>query len=596
MESLIRLLPDVLANQIAAGEVVQRPASVVKELLENAVDAGASDIILRVKEGGKTFIQVVDNGRGMGEMDARLCFERHATSKIREFGDMQKLLTYGFRGEALASIAAVSQLELRTRKTDSETGILVRIEGSECKAQEVIAAEKGSSFTVRNLFYNVPARRNFLKSNQVEYAHVADEFNRVALAYPSISFSFYHGDALIQKAVPGNLARRICSVFSESYRENLLPVSEETDFIRISGYVGKPGLSRKTRGEQYFFANNRFIRNGYLHHAVTTAFEGLLPSSAFPFYVLFLEIGPEKIDINVHPTKTEIKFENERFVYSVIQAAVRKALQQSMLVPALDFEPTSPWLSQISRQDSPEIRTGFKPENAGWQKPEAAVRHWEKLYEQEDKDRRISEFETPGTLPLPTTAITTEKPKPFNLHGRYLLYQVKSGLMLIDMARAWERIVYEDLLEKAESGNAASQQLLFPVNLEFSETDYRLLEEMAAEIRALGIHWEPFGKRSLVLTALPPSLAQADPARLFQDFLEQDRWNAGKLKVPRSQAIQRALAKKSSLSQSFQSWNEGELLELVNRLFACKVNHQSPDGQVISRIVDLAELGGLLKQ
>ncbi len=595
MESLIRLLPDALANQIAAGEVVQRPASVVKELMENAVDAGADSIVLKVREGGKTFIQVSDNGRGMNELDARLCFERHATSKIREFDDMLRLSTYGFRGEALASIAAVSQLELRTRQEASETGTLIRMEGGECKANELVACDKGSSFSIRNLFFNVPARRNFLKSVQVEHSHVSEEFNRVALAYPGIAFQFFNGESQLVKTVPGNLARRICSVFGESYRENLLPVSEDTDFIRISGYVGKPGLSRKTRGEQYFFANNRFIRNGYLHHAVTTAFEGLLPSSAFPFYVLFLEIGPEKIDINVHPTKTEIKFENERFVYSVIQAAVRKALQQSMLVPALDFEPTSPWLSQISRQDSPEIRTGFNPENAGWQKPEAPVRHWEKLYEQEDKDRRISEFESPATLPLPTTVISTEKPKPFNLHGRYLLYQVKSGLMLIDMARAWERIVYEDLLEKAESGNAASQQLLFPVNLDFSETDYRLLEEMAAEIRALGIHWEPFGKRSLVLTALPPSLAQADPARLFQDFLEQYRWNAGKLKVPRSQAIQRALAKKSSLSQSFQQWNEGELLELVNRLFACKVNHQSPDGQAISRIVDLTELGGLLK-
>ena len=592
MESLIRLLPDALANQIAAGEVVQRPASVVKELMENAVDAGADSIVLKVKEGGKTFIQVSDNGRGMNELDARICFERHATSKIREFDDMQRLITYGFRGEALASIAAVSQLELRTRQEQNETGTLIRMEGGECKANETVACDKGSSFLIRNLFFNVPARRNFLKSTQVEHSHVAEEFNRVALAYPNISFQFFNGDGLVMKTTPGNLARRICSVFGESYRENLLPVSEETDFIRISGYVGKPGISRKTRGEQYFFANNRFIRNGYLHHAVSTAFEGLLSNAAFPFYVLFLEIGPEKIDINVHPTKTEIKFENERFVYSVIQAAVRKALQQSMLVPALDFEPTSPWLAQISRQESPA--TGFNPENAGWQKPEAPVRHWEKLYEQEDKDRRISDFESPPVLPLPAVA-STEKPKPMNLHGRYLLYQVKSGMMLIDMARAWERIVYEELLEKAESGNASSQQLLFPVNLEFSETDFRLLEEMGPEIRALGIDWAPLGKRSLVLTGLPQSLFQADPARLFQDFLEQYRWNTGRLKIPRSQAIHRALAKKSSLSQSFSQWKEAELLELVNRLFSCRVNHQAPDGQPISRILDLGELGALLK-
>lgn len=592
MESLIRLLPDALANQIAAGEVVQRPASVVKELLENAVDAGADSIVLKVKEGGKTFIQVSDNGRGMNELDARICFERHATSKIREFDDMQRLITYGFRGEALASIAAVSQLELRTRQEHIETGTLIRMEGGECRANESVACDKGSTFLIRNLFFNVPARRNFLKSTQVEHAHVAEEFNRVALAYPAISFQFFNGENLVMKTGPGNLARRICSVFGESYREHLLPVSEETDFIRISGYVGKPGISRKTRGEQYFFANNRFIRNGYLHHAVSTAFEGLLSNAAFPFYVLFLEIGPDKIDINVHPTKTEIKFENERFVYSVIQAAVRKALQQSMLVPALDFEPTSPWLAQISRNESAGSTGTFSPHQRPL--PEAPVRNWEKLYEQEDKDRRISDFESSEVLPV-QAPVSSEKPKPLNLHGRFLLYQVKSGLMLIDMARAWERIVYEEFLEKAESGNAASQQLLFPVNLEFSETDFRLLEEMGPEIRALGIEWSPLGKRSLVLTGLPTDLAQADPSRLFQDFLEQYRWNMGRLKIPRSQAIHRALAKRSSLNQSYSQWKEPELLELVNRLFACRVNHQAPDGQPISRILDLSELGALLK-
>lgn len=591
METLIRLLPDALANQIAAGEVVQRPASVVKELLENAVDAGADSIVLKVREGGKTFIQVSDNGRGMGEIDARLCFERHATSKIRAFDDMLRLSTYGFRGEALASIAAVSQLELRTRQNDRETGSLVRMEGGECRAQEHVACEKGSSFTVRNLFFNVPARRNFLKSPQVEHAHVSEEFNRVALAYPAISFQFFNGENLLLKTNSGNLARRICSVFGESYRENLLPVSEETDFIRISGFVGKPGLSRKTRGEQYFFANNRFIRNGYLHHAVSTAFEGLLSQAAFPFYVLFLEISPEKIDINVHPTKTEIKFENERFVYSVIQSAVRRALQQSMLVPALDFEPVSPWLESIRQPSSPstEASSIFHPSN----KP--IPQHWEKLLETGDKEKRILDFEQTPQLPIANSTTQAEKPKPFNLHGRYLLYQVKSGLMLIDMARAWERIVYEDLLEKSENNQLQSQQLLFPVQLDFSEADFRLLEEMAAEIRAQGIVWEPFGKRSLVLTGLPPGLANCDPARLFQDFLEQYRWNTGKLKIPRSQAIQRALAKKSSLSQSFQQWNESELLELVNRLFACKVNHLSPDAQPLSRIIELSELAGLLR-
>jgi DNA mismatch repair protein MutL len=591
VETLIRLLPDGLANQIAAGEVVQRPASVVKELLENAVDAGADEIVLKVREGGKTFIQVSDNGRGMNEVDARLCFERHATSKIREFDDMQRLHTYGFRGEALASIAAVSQLELRTRMSESETGTFVRMEGGECRTQEPVVCEKGSAFTVRNLFFNVPARRNFLKSPQVEHSHIAEEFNRVALAYPAISFQFFHGENLILKSTSGNLARRICSVFGESYRENLLPVNEETDFIKITGFVGKPGLSRKTRGEQYFFANNRFIRNGYLHHAVSTAFEGLLSQAAFPFYVLFLDISPEKIDINVHPTKTEIKFENERFVYSVIQAAVRKALQQSMLVPAIDFEPVSPWLESLKRENEGSQSPVFSPEYR--QDPQVSVNNWEKLLSSTGKEQRILEFESP-VQGSDVQAQPAEKPRPFNIHGRFLIYQIKSGMMLIDMQRAWERIVYEELLEKNGSQQVNSQQLLFPVQLDFSEQDFRLLEEMGDEIRQLGIAWEPFGRRSLQLTGLPPGLAQTDPARLFQDFLEQYRWNTGRLKIPRSQAIQRALAKKSSQCQSFQQWNESELLNLVNRLFACRVNHQSPDGQLISRILSLGELASLL--
>ena len=592
MESLIRLLPDALANQIAAGEVVQRPASVVKELLENAVDAGASNILLKVREGGKTFIQVSDDGRGMNVIDARLCFERHATSKIRAFDDMLRLNTYGFRGEALASIAAVSQLELRTRTENTENGTLIRMEGGECRAQEAVVCDKGSSFIVRNLFFNVPARRNFLKSTQVEHAHIADEFNRVALAYPHINFQFYNGESLILKTSAGNPARRICAVFGESYRENLLPVSEETDFLKISGFVGKPGLSRKSRGEQFFFANNRFIRNAYLHHAVSTAFEGLLSQAAFPFYVLFLEISPEKIDINVHPTKTEIKFENERFVYSVIQAAVRKALQQSMLVPALDFEPVSPWLEALNRpatsgSSTPPIQDYMPP--AG----QAGVQQWQKLLSDTGKEQRILAFETEESKQEQTAV--PERPRPFNLHGRFLLYQVKSGLMLIDMARAWERILFEDLLDKSLKGHVPSQQLLFPVKLEFSEPDFRLLEEIKEEIRAQGIDWTPFGKRSLMLTGLPPDLAGTDPEKLIQDFLEQYRWNAGKLKIPRSQAVPRALAKKSSMLQSFHQWSEQELLELVNRLFACKINHESPDGFPVSRIISLQELAALLR-
>lgn len=624
MSQEIQLLPDAIANQIAAGEVVQRPASVVKELVENAIDAGATDIILRVKEGGKTFIQVVDNGKGMSEPDARMCFERHATSKIRSFDDMQRLRSYGFRGEALASIAAVSQLELRTRQASQDVGTLIRMEGSEIKEQEPVATEPGTSFTVRNLFFNVPARRNFLKSNQVEFSHVAEELNRVALSYPEVGFQFFNSEQLVLKSGSGNLARRIAALFGDSYRNNLLPVSEETDFLKVHGYIGKPELARKTRGEQYFFANQRFIKNAYLHHAVASAFEGLLPQAHFPFYVLFLEIGPEKIDINVHPTKTEIKFENERFVYAVVQAAVRKALQHSVIGAGLDFEPVSPWLQTGLRQDPvapttpempnmPERRTISSnwnpgPSTSGYRQGTGGGKvdsNWEKLFgHNRSQPELLRSFEqAPASRDLPHSAphpsrlnpasaaeTGPEKSRALNLHGQYLLYQVKSGLMWLHLARAWERICYERLLQQLEQGNAVSQQLLFPLSLEFSESDRALLEEMGDEIRALGIDWSPFGGNTVVVRGLPSDLPLQDPARLFQDLLEQYRWNQSQLKIPRSQALVRALAKKSSLQQDFHHWKDPELLDLIHKLFACHVPDLSPDGQPISRLLRLEEV------
>ncbi|HRH34794.1 MAG TPA: DNA mismatch repair endonuclease MutL, partial [Catalimonadaceae bacterium] len=439
MNHIIRQLPDAIANQIAAGEVVQRPASAVKELLENAVDAGASEVILQVKEGGKTFIQVVDNGRGMSEIDARMCFERHATSKIATFDDMLKLRTFGFRGEALASIAAVAQVELKTRQAESETGTFIRIDGSEFKGQEAIAADVGSTFTIKNLYYNVPARRNFLKSNQVELSHISEEFNRVALAHPEVGFSFYQAGALIQKLAPGKLAQRIAALFGESYREKILAVQEEVDFLKVWGYISKPELAKKSRGEQYFFANQRFIKNGYLHHAVMTAFEGMLPAATFPFYALFLELDPDKIDINVHPTKTEIKFENERLVYSVIQAAVRKALQQNLMVPRLDFEPPVSWLEAVvSRPGSESTAThsqrsvgfsGFQiPAPSNQEKQNQA--NWEKLYTPSTPSQQelLNRFErqgqpTPFQKPETEPIVESTRQGLLNLHGQYLLAQ-----------------------------------------------------------------------------------------------------------------------------------------------------------------------------
>lgn len=606
MQHSIRLLPDSIANQIAAGEVVQRPASVVKELLENAIDAGATDILLHIKEGGKTFVQVVDNGKGMSEVDARMCFERHATSKIARFDDMQKLRTFGFRGEALASIAAVAQVELKSRQDQSETGTQILIEGSQLKSLEPVACEKGSSFTVKNLFFNVPARRNFLKSNQLEQSHISEEFNRVALAYPNLGFSYYQGGALAIKTNPSSLARRIAALFGESFRENIIPVSEEADFLKVSGFIGKPEISKKSRGEQYFFANQRFIRNGYLHHAVVTAFEGLLPQANFPFYALFLELDPARIDINVHPTKTEIKFDNERFVYSVIQAAVRKALQTSVMVPTLDFEPPSPWLSQGNLPAAPadtgsspdrSFSRGFSSGPSGFGK--SPVSGWEKLYSQNPKQEELLQRFEQNTLSVQPenhkSSTPPEKNTPLNLHGKYLLAQVKSGLMLIHMQRAWERILYEKYLQQLETRNAASQQLLFPQKLEFSVQQFSVFQELEQEIRALGIDFEPFGGRTILVTGMPAEFGSEDAGNLFLSFFEQFSWNSQNLKLPKKESFARALAKKNAGKQVFNHWKDDELMDLIHKLFACKIPNLTPDQQPVIKVVSSEQLDSLLE-
>lgn len=605
MNHIIRQLPDAIANQIAAGEVVQRPASVVKELLENAVDAGAKEIILQVKEGGKTWIQVKDNGHGMSEIDARMCFERHATSKIRHFDDMLRLRTFGFRGEALASIAAVAQVELKTRQADAETGTLIRIEGSEFKGQELVAMEIGSSFIVKNLFYNVPARRNFLKSNQVEFSHVAEEFNRVALAHPEVGFSFFQAGALLQKLSPGKLAQRISGLFGENYRDKILAVHEEVDFLKVWGYISKPELAKKSRGEQYFFANHRFIKNGYLHHAVMTAFEGMLPAASFPFYALYLELDPEKIDINVHPTKTEIKFENERLVYSVIQAAVRKALQQNLMVPKIDFEPGISWMGpNISRPQAMKhpVTHVFPPGAIRSQHEISQSTPWEKLFSpvadrKQDLERFDQQFHRLDKQP--TEKADAEVPEGgktglLNLHGKWILAQVKSGLMLVHLQRAWERISYERFVNQISGGGGSSQQLLFPITLDINPIQRSLMQEIGTEIRALGMDWEPFGGKSVVIRGVPPEMERQDPARLLEQWLEQFQWNQTHLKLPKNQSVARALAKKQAQQQEFHFWKDQELKDLINQLFACAVPHFTPDQLPITRVISLNELEGMM--
>ncbi|MDX5347994.1 MAG: DNA mismatch repair endonuclease MutL, partial [Hymenobacteraceae bacterium] len=560
MADIIHLLPDYLANQIAAGEVVQRPASVVKELLENAIDAKATQIQLLVKEAGKQLIQVTDNGVGMSETDARMSFERHATSKIKNTEDLFRIRTMGFRGEALASIAAVAQVELKTKTQNSETGTRLVVEASEVVLQEPVAAPDGTSFVVKNLFYNVPARRNFLKTNAVEMRHILDEFQRVALANPEVAFTLYHNDVEVFNLPAGKLSQRIVSLFGNNYKEQLALCEEDASFVRIRGYIGKPEYAKKTRGEQFFFVNNRFIKSAYLNHALLTAYEGLLPKESFPFYVLFIDIAPEQIDINVHPTKTEIKFEDEKAVYAVVRAAVRQSLGLHNIAPSLDFEQDVNFAPLQPIRTMPETNSFERAEarpaagfNGSRSKP-GNTQNWEMLYEPVRQERQVVssrasslpdsvEFgDQPETLLQNATQKTNTKT--LQVHQKYLMVQVKSGVMLVDQQAAQERILYEKYSMALQKKNATSQQLLFPQTIQFSPMDYVLVQELAEEFTALGFQFSDFGANTIIVNGIPADVPNSNEKELFEGLIEQFKQNRTDMKLEMKENLARAMAKR----------------------------------------------------
>ncbi|MFY7828900.1 MAG: DNA mismatch repair endonuclease MutL [Flectobacillus sp.] len=639
MLDIIQLLPDSIANQIAAGEVVQRPSSVVKELLENSIDAEATQIQLIVREAGKNLIQVIDNGKGMSETDARMCFERHATSKIRTSDDLFKIRTMGFRGEAMASIAAVSQVELKTRRSTDELGTMVRIEASELKAQEAISTPEGTNLLVKNLFYNVPARRNFLKSNPVEMRHIIDEFQRVALANPDIAFSLYHNDAEIYNLPSGKLSRRIVDLFGKSYREQLAPCEEETSFVTVRGFVGKPQFAKKTRGEQFFFANNRFIKNSYLNHAVMSAFEGLMPEGSHPFYVLFIEIDPVHIDINVHPTKTEIKFDDERTVYAIVQAAVRKSMSQHNLAPSLDFDtninysnqffsfnnaptPTSTAVpSKMNQADFDSERPFAKPEMSPREK--SNLSNWNKLYE--GLDSTVESFEQkrveqssfnfrneedypesqPFTLKSKANDLLESRPlrssqdsdaTTFQIHNRYIISQVKSGMLLIDQRAAYERILYEKFVQYLQKNNGTSQQLLFPSTIKLTPADFHLLVEIQDEVRNLGFDLSVIGHDSFIVNGIPADSPDENEQALIEGLLEQFKRNESELHLDRVENLARSMAKRSAGRFGMSRLSNQEMNTLVEQLFASSNPSYSPSGELTMKILGLAEIANIFQK
>jgi len=589
LPDIIQLLPDNIANQIAAGEVIQRPASAVKELLENAVDAGADEIKLFITDAGKSLIQVTDNGKGMSETDARMAFERHATSKISNIEDLFRIKTMGFRGEALASIAAVAQVELKTKRAEDETGVFIEIENSQVIKQEPVAASNGTSIAMKNLFFNVPARRNFLKSNAAELRHIVDEFIRVAMAFPEIFFSLSSNGQQVFHLEKGTLKQRIVQILGNNYTAKLVSVQEHTDYLNIYGFVGKPETAKKTRGDQYFFVNNRFIKSAYLNHAVMNAFDEMIARDSFPMYALFIDLDPAQLDINVHPTKQEIKFEDEKIVYAFVQSAVKHALAQFSITPTLDFELDSSiqQLDAVSKPFTEEKKstaaatslysTFTQKHQSHFIESKSELKHWKDFYEktpQQPVDNRL-QSEAAGFI------TTSNKPQTENLtqlHNSYIVAQTQKGYYLIHQQNAHERILYEQFATAVDGKPIAAQRSLFPATLELAVTDAVLLTELLPDLNHLGYLLEPFGNNTFVIQGSPADVGDGNEKAAVEKMLEQYKHFSSDLKFTKREKLLRSLALQQSVKAGHML-TEKEMKALVEDLFNCSVPNITPNGK-----------------
>jgi DNA mismatch repair protein MutL len=600
MPDIIQLLPDSVANQIAAGEVVQRPASAVKELMENALDAGGTGIKLIVKDAGKTLIQVIDNGCGMSETDARMSFERHATSKIRKAEDLFAIRTMGFRGEAMASIAAIAQVELKTKRVGDEVGVKIDIEGSELKNQEACSTPEGTSISVKNLFYNIPARRNFLKTDSVELRHIIEEFQRVAIPNPQVAFSLHHNNTEIFHLESGSLKQRLMALFGSSYNTRLVPVEEDTDIVKIKGFVIKPEFAKKTRGEQFFFLNKRFIKNPYLHHAVQSAFEQLLPADSFASYFLLLDVDPKTIDINIHPTKTEVKFEDEKAIYAFLRSTVKKSLGQFNIAPTLDFnqeahlynmplhKPADGFIKQPTIKVDPNYNP-FKTESpASYTKPKSSERelsnqaNWEKMYEQHtgNTGNGPKEEEVQHTINTDWNEDLHESNQKltYQLHNKYILSHIKTGFMVIDQQGAHERILYERILDAFEKHKSSTQQELFPKTIELNAADFALVKELQNDIKEMGFDIREFGKNTYVIHGVPADTVGHDSIALLEGLIENYKQNLQELKSDKRENLARSMARNTSIKNG-KVLTQQEMNNLIDELFACKMPYSAPNGK-----------------
>ncbi|MFT3846416.1 MAG: DNA mismatch repair endonuclease MutL [Lacibacter sp.] len=592
MPDIIQLLPDHIANQIAAGEVIQRPASAVKELLENAVDAGSTEIQLIINDAGKQLVQVIDNGVGMSETDARMAFERHATSKIREIEDLFRIKTMGFRGEALASIAAVAQVEIKTKRAEDTTGTFIEIENSVVTKQEPVATVNGTSIAMKNLFFNVPARRNFLKSNAAEMRHIVDEFIRVSMAYPDIFFSLTANGQQMFHLERGTLKQRIVQLLGSQYNSKLVSAEEQTDYMNIYGFIGKPETAKKTRGDQYFFVNKRFIKSAYLNHAVASAFQEMIPADSFPAYVLFIDLDPAQVDINVHPTKQEIKFEDEKIVYAFVQSAIKHALAQFSITPTLDFDldPAIQRLDAVSKPFTDEQKSmasasslyqTFTQKHAAHKidpTNKSELKHWRDFYETDKKqpaDDRLPV--TDQQITINDQRSTISETDFTQLHNTYILASTNKGMMIIHQQNAHERVLYERYVAAVEGKAVATQRSLFPSTLQLSPQDTVLLNDLLPELHQLGYHIEPFGKDTFVIQGTPADVEQGNESMAIELLLEQFKHYTSDLKFSKREKLVRSLAKQHCIKAG-RSLTQKEMRQLVEDLFNCSQPNATSNG------------------
>ena len=616
MSDIIKLLPEHVANQIAAGEVIQRPASIVKELLDNSIDAGATHIKLIVKDAGKAMVQVIDNGKGMSETDARMCWERHATSKITSIADVFKIKTMGFRGEALASIASVAKVELKTKRAEDAVGTFIVIEGSNTITQEAVACPTGTSITVKNLFFNIPARRNFLKSNPVELRHIIDEFTRAALANPTIGFELFHNDDLLHNLKPADFAFRICDLFDDKKPENLLLFEEQTTIINASGFIGKPQIAKKTRGEQFIFVNNRFIKDAYLNHAIVSGFENIIAKDQYPFYCINIEIDPSKIDVNIHPTKTEVKFEDERNIYQILRAVTRKVLGENFETPTLDnshddnrflqrdlYNNQATHFNNIQSNSSQTIGKAndgkndlFKSEYANSRNyKKQQTTNWEDLFKIAAPEPTI-EIENTPEQNAQQTLIENNKQNSqqfLQIQQTYIATQIKSGMLLISQQAAHERILFEKYLIAIKLQPIVSQQKLFPKAITLNAIDESILREIMPEIKALGFDVNEFGKNTFVVNGVPAEMQYNNEQDLILDLISNYKNNRS-LADSKHELIAKILAKKAAIKAGTVLAID-EMNRIVDELFACNEPKYSPDGKACLLTLSMAELANMFK-